>query len=96
MKDEGYNWCYLCHSYHLTANDVEAHKSKPGLREWALALQSLTPGGSEYVGEPQRCIEHEEVIILMTYHMKRFVLNAAKGLATTRLVGLPSALPATM
>lgn len=27
-------------------------------REWALALQSLTPGGSEYVDEPQRCATH--------------------------------------
>jgi rubredoxin len=25
-------------------------------QEWALALQSLTPGGSEYVDDPERCV----------------------------------------
>ena len=28
-----------------------------------MALQSLTPGGSEYVGEPDRCVAHAEATI---------------------------------
>jgi hypothetical protein len=28
-----------------------------------MALQSLTPGGSEYVGSPERCIAHAQELI---------------------------------
>jgi hypothetical protein len=33
----------------LAAAEAKGH-------EWALALQSLTPGGSEYVDDPARCV----------------------------------------
>jgi hypothetical protein len=43
----------------LTAElQKENDKLAAGLRKWELALQSLTPGGSEYVGDPERCVAH--------------------------------------
>jgi hypothetical protein len=35
---------------------VPAMKIEPSKQDWALALQSLTPGGSEYVDDPARCV----------------------------------------
>lgn len=40
----------------LLAQSALAERDKR-TREWALALQSLTPGGSEYVDDPERCVE---------------------------------------
>lgn len=39
----------------LTRRLEEAQADK---RKWALALQELTPGGSEYVDDPKRCVTY--------------------------------------
>jgi hypothetical protein len=39
-----------------SARDEEIAAKDARIREWALALQSLTPGGSEYVDDPTRCV----------------------------------------
>ena len=39
------------------AADACAKIAAEEIRKWSLALQSLTPGGSEYVDDPERCVQ---------------------------------------
>lgn len=63
--------CHLADGGRMIVSDVEYECSRVQIRrpilaaliagqertrEWALALQSLTYGGSEYVNDPQRCV----------------------------------------
>jgi hypothetical protein len=48
----------LVHDENIDRDDAASIvKALNSHRDWALALQSLTPGGSEYVDDPKRCVE---------------------------------------
>jgi hypothetical protein len=58
MADEAALYCRRARRYIEDENWrlVAAHLLKR-CKELDMALQSLTPGGSEYVGDPQRCVQ---------------------------------------
>jgi hypothetical protein len=47
-------------------------------RKLDMALQSLTPGGSEYVGDPNRCVTHAKEQIEKYREMWRDAMLALK------------------
>ncbi len=67
-SDDARTWALLEHQkstpYFVNKDDFEAgyearaEADRRELKEWSLALQSLTPGGSEFANDPEYCREY--------------------------------------
>jgi hypothetical protein len=59
MLDEAAVYCRAARK-HIAAGDWQAAAATllAQIKKHDIALQSLTPGGSEYVGDPDRCVAH--------------------------------------